>query len=367
MRAAQRLLIVHTDQPFDPAGINSGAENATCEHARILARAGWEVVVAATLRGGPRRIGSVYFHDLGPEYDVAGAVRLMARGGDFSLLSEGKSIALFFGREEERCKRRILVSHDRSLHDTGARPAVLESLAHRVVCVSEAQRAVLTRDGLSPAVVEVLHNGVSEERFCELAGKVRHPQRLVFVGALVPDKGLHLLINVFPSLKARFPDLELDVFGDAGLWGRENYFDPRAVEAAEPSIRFHGRVAQDRLCRAYNESTICVIPSIWFDPFPLTSLEAQSCGCPVVTFDVGGLAEGLIDGVTGLVAREVSEAALAEHIRALLADPERLHAMSRNAVQHVRHRHSWLRVGERLEALLAYESPSCAHVAELFG
>lgn len=344
----KRYLIINTDHPFDPEGINSGAENATVEHARALTKLGMSVTVGCILKGGERECEGIRYADLGQNYDIKHALDIVSREGDFHLISEGKTIAFFLAREYPECRSKILVSHDRSLNDTGVRAAVLERLVDKVICVSEAQKQILVRDGLNPDLMEVVRNGVNFERFKVLPGITKNPKSLVFVGALVPDKGIQLLIKSYQLLLQRYPDLELEVYGDATLWGREKFFDPAEVSKVLPGIKFHGKVKQDVLVEAYNKAAFCVVPSIWFDPFPLTSIEAQACGCPVVTFDIGGLPEGIVDGKTGVVVREIAEGPLANAIDVLLSDPELLKTMSASAKAHVAEKHTWERVARAL-------------------
>ena len=93
------------------------------------------------------------------------------------------------------------------------------------------------------------------------------------------------------------------------------------------------------------------MPSIWFDPFPLTSLEAQACGTPVVAFNVGGLAEGIAHNSTGCIVDEISQTALTLMLDSLLSDPKRLHFMSENCTSWTAQRFSWEGVISKITAL----------------
>lgn len=68
---------------------------------------------------------------------------------------------------------------------------------------------------------------------------------------------------------------------------------------------------------------LCVIPSVWQDALPLAVLEAMAWGKPVIATRVGGIPEMIEDGVHGLLVPPADEKALAEALRALLADPAR--------------------------------------------
>src|SRR5690606_17174997 len=179
----------------------------------------------------------------------------------------------------------------------------------------------------------------------------RNYERLVFAGALVQDKGIHLLVEAFAALKPRYPKLVLDVYGSGSMWGRKDLFDTEAVARVQPDIHFHGAVSQEVVAKAYREGGIAVVPSIWFDPFPLTAVEAQVAGCPVVTFNVGGLGEGVIHGETGIVLSEISAEALAKALDELLSARTQLREMSRRALEVQRPRFSWENVAAGIAKL----------------
>lgn len=349
-------LIVHKDHPFSRDGVNSGAENATRSLARALAAQGHHVIVAAQLTD-PSDSGSmadahgVEWFDLGPGFNTDRALAYVRARGEYCLISAGRAQPLFESRSDPRCVTRILISHDRSGNDTGIRPAVLSEVVDRIVCVSEAQREIFLKAGVPPSKTITLYNGVDLDVF-----PVGHPdqrdfKKLVFVGALVEDKGVHWLIEAFCALKSKYPDLTLDIYGSSDLWGRAKLFDEADISRRVPGLTFHGKVPQETVGRAMSNAGICVIPSIWFDPFPLTALEAQATGCPVVTFDVGGLKEGVRDGETAVVVREITPQALTSALDSLLQDTGKLRAFSEQAIERCRPRFTWERVASDVYAL----------------
>jgi glycosyltransferase involved in cell wall biosynthesis len=337
-------LIVHSDHPLNPHGPNSGAEMATLNQARYLVRAGRRVVVAASLVQPVERDRGVEFWDLGPSYDVEAALDRADGEGDYYLIAAGRAIALMMSRRRPRCLKRLLVTHDRCAGDSGIKPGVLPYLADSILCVSRAQREKLISEGAPGEIMVVVHNGVDFSIFYPGPAEERHPRRLLFSGALVPDKGLHLLIRSFVDLRAKYPDLLLDVYGSASLWSRTEYLDIESLARQVPGLSFHGKQGQTVIADGLRRSALCVVPSIWFDPYPLTSLEAQGCGCPVVAFGVGGLPEGIIQGKTGVVVDEIEQDALTRALDVLLSQPELLRQMSQNAADHAAKMFRWERV-----------------------
>lgn len=344
-------LIIHKDFPLYLTRANAGAEMATLYIARQLVKFGRRVIVCACLADVAEGThDGVEYWDLGDNYDVAGVLNRFPADQPYHLVSTGHAFPILASQDDSRCKSRILISPDRTGNDSGVRAEVLTRLVDRVLCVSAAQREVFIKDGADPDRLLVVHNGVDHERFQAGVPEQRNYHRLVFAGALVQDKGIHLLLEAYANLKAKYSNLELDVYGSADLWGREPFLDTERLAQQLPGVHFHGRVPVEEVAEGYRNAGIAVVPSIWFDPFPLTAVEAQACGCPVVTFDVGGLPEGVVAGETGLVLPEPSVEALQEALDHLLSDQEQLMRMSRRALEIQRPKFDWAHYVEQVIA-----------------
>lgn len=344
-------LIVHSDHPLDPTGPNSGAEMATLNHARYIAKTGRRVCLAARLKHPVTEDKGVHFIDLGASYDIERALDWADTQGTYVLLAAGKAFSIMLSRRRERCLRRILITHDRCAGDSGLKPEVLDVVCDGIVCVSYAQRDKLVSEGAPEHKMTVVHNGVDFSIFNPSAPSKHNPHRIVFAGALVPDKGLHLLISAFADLKPKYPNLELEVFGSSSLWSRTDYLNTEQLAAQFPGLIFHGKKNQHEIAEGFRRSGICVVPSIWFDPYPLISLEAQACGTPVVAFRMGGLPEGIVDGKTGVIVDEISPQALTQTLDILLADPHKLFDMSADAASNAAIAFRWETVVEKIITL----------------
>ncbi len=346
--ASPLYLIVHSDHPLDPTGPNSGAEMATINHARYIAATGRRVCLAARLKHPISFDRGVHFMDLGASYDIQRALDWADTQGPYVLLAAGKAFSIMLSRGRERCIRRVLITHDRAAGDSGLKPDVLEHICDGMVCVSHAQKDKLVSEGAPESKMTVVHNGVDFSIFRPSPPAHHQPHRLVFAGALVPDKGLHLLLSAFVEIKSKYPQLELEVFGSSSLWSRSDYLNTEQLAAQIPGLIFHGKRTQREIAEGFRRAGICVVPSIWFDPYPLISLEAQACGTPVVAFRMGGLPEGIVPGKTGVVVDEVSPQALTRALDHLLADPRKLSEMSAHAASHAATAFRWETVVEKI-------------------
>jgi glycosyltransferase involved in cell wall biosynthesis len=358
----RRIVIFHKDHPFSPLGIHSGAEMGTIHLARSLARRGARVMVLGRLTSGSVRVEGVEYVDLGDRYDVAAGLSLVsdAPDGSDTLIAVTRADVLVRSLALPGIGKRILWLQDSHLHETHAAPEQIDEAADRVVYVSQALRHHLEAEGLSPALGAVIPNGFDPLLFHPAEEDV-HPHRIVYAGALVPEKGVDLLIEAFVLLRARLPEAELWLYGSPGLWGRTTCsFDPDRVHALEPRIHFPGSVGQTEIASAFRRAAVAVVPSrrsARFEPFPLSAVEAQACGCPVIVARNGGLPEAILPGETGFVLENEDPRALADLLYGALSDRERLGRMRVAAATHAARRFDWTNIVESFEGLTPRQRP----------
>ncbi len=169
--------------------------------------------------------------------------------------------------------------------------------------------------------------------------------RLLFVGRLSPEKGVHVLIEAFNRVQDRFPAATLDIIGptaptpkeyalalsdDPKLQALSPYYDEDYVArlrsmmspTAAARINLRGKVPHDALRSEYQNSDLLVFPSIWDEPSGNPPIEAMAAGVPVVSTRTGGTKEYVEDGTTGLLVDPADSRQLSEAIVALLADKD---------------------------------------------
>ncbi len=348
-------LFVHKDYPIDTDGVNSGAETATLWLARTLAMLGKKVILAAQLKRPECTKWGVEFWDLGANYDVPGILQRASAINSYRLFAACRAWPLVLGCADTNCVSTHLMAHDPSSGALGISPKLLEHYADSVFCVSTAQAELFIRDGCPAELVTVLPNGADRSLFAPSSFESRDLNRIVYAGALVTDKGVDILLRAFAALKQRHPKAVLDVYGSSSMWGREPPFDQDEIARSIPGLKFHGAVPQAEVAKAFQTCALTVIPSRWFDSFPLAAVEAESTGCPVVAFNVGGMREAIIDGESGVVLPEVSEVLLAECLNRLLGNAAELRKLSEGAKRLVSERFCWDKVAQRLiNAVEAY-------------
>lgn len=226
--------------------------------------------------------------------------------------------------------------------------------ADRLVAPSAFLRETFVRYGFDPAHVVHCRNGIDVDRFADSGFDPSTPLAVGYAGRIAPEKGVRLLVEAFDGLDG---DATLEVFGAFDPTG--NAFHRRLTEAAgggarpgrtgatgsgsrpertaatADRVRFHGRY--DDPARPYREMDVLVLPSVWYENSPLVVQEAFAAGVPVVTADVGGMAELVNHGEDGLtfavedadalraaLQRLVDDPGLVERLRDGVAEPTRL-------------------------------------------
>ena len=262
----------------------------------------------------------------------------------------------------------------------------------RIVTVSEwIARRVRARFPALEARIHSIGNGVDVKRFhpSDAPRASRESVRLIFVGRISPEKGVHLLMQAFDRLVRDGADVTLDLVGKPGLlpfdvlglllrddpqlqalvpfygekllgrlWatrryqraGYLRYAVSRLSATARTRLKVHGMIGHNELGNLYRDSDVLVLPSVWNESYGLPVAEAMASGVPVLASECGGLPELLEPGVSGVLVRRGDSTALYEALCDLVADRGKLADMGRRARQRAQLL-SWDRSVERLRSI----------------
>ncbi|RLE94663.1 MAG: glycosyltransferase family 1 protein [Thermoprotei archaeon] len=166
-----------------------------------------------------------------------------------------------------------------------------------------------------------------------------HEKIIMFVGRLVYEKGLDLLIEAFNILvnKSKRDDIKLVIAGDGPM--REYLISMVYKYGLENKVYFTGRIDDNELFSLMKVSYVGVFPSR-YEPFGIAVLEAMACGLPVIVPNYGGPNEVVEHGVEGFKVF-LNPCEIAERIAQLLDNVDLRNSMSVNARKKIRNLYTW--------------------------
>ncbi|MEI2583154.1 glycosyltransferase family 4 protein [Scytonema sp. PRP1] len=189
---------------------------------------------------------------------------------------------------------------------------------------SDYVRRQLIKNGVPPQKTVTLRCGISAPQMvtAPLSLETHKNHRILFVGRIVPDKGLEWLLK---TLVHTDPQIQLDIAG-------EGWDQPRLEQLAHKlginnRITWHGWCNSEKLNQLYEQCFTVIFPSIWPEPAGLVTLEGYTHYRPVIAAAVGGIPEYLRDGETGILVPANDIKMLAEAITDLSSDYEKCRRM----------------------------------------
>lgn len=194
--------------------------------------------------------------------------------------------------------------------------------------------------------ISVVPNGVDTMFFRPSINK--DPDLIVWVGRLVPEKGLMYLFKAMQSVAKEKRNAKLMVIGDGPLktrlisWVRKMGLYGR--------ILFLGSLDRAKVAEILSKSSIFAFPSLR-EGMPLSVLEAMACGLPVVGFNIPGLKDVVEDGRTGLLVPTRNSELLSNAILSLLKNEALRENLSENARRTAVERYSLKMMVTRLDRL----------------
>ena len=183
---------------------------------------------------------------------------------------------------------------------------------NRFIALNEFCRAKFIEGGLPAERLVVKPN------FVDLPAAPDGERRgLLFVGRLSPEKGLDTL-----AAAAAQAGVSVDVLGSGPM---------QADLQGAPGLNLRGPQPMPEVLAAMQRAAALVLPSIWYENFPRTLVEAMACGLPVIASRLGAMAELVQDGDTGLLFEPGNAPALAGKLRWAAEHPDDMARMGRAA------------------------------------
>jgi glycosyltransferase involved in cell wall biosynthesis len=368
---AQPRVIHLVPATFGPGGVAGGAERYAFELARHMA----EVVPTTLLSFGEREIsttvGPLRVRVLGDPWYVRGQrfnplklsmIPELARADVIHCHQQhilASSMAALFARLS---RRRVFVS---DLGGGGFDISAWLSTDRWFdghLHISEYSRAIAGHSGAPGA--HVIMGGVDSVKFSPADGAARD-RAVLFVGRLLPHKGVNYLIEALPQ------GMKLRVVGQAS---EQRYLDDLRALARGRDVEFYHDCDDAALLGHYHRAMCIVLPSVYRTIYGSqtavpellgqTLLEGMACGLPAIATAVASLPEVVEDGVCGFVVPPNDAQALAERLCRLRDSPETAAAMGAAARRRMVERFTWPAVVRRCLAIYAGKPPGGPDAAE---
>lgn len=218
--------------------------------------------------------------------------------------------------------------------------------AQFVVTCTEANRSHL--QALSKTPVHCLYHGLTVD-FSELLNEsqtVRHERnghiRALAVGRLIEKKGLDTFVEACGILKERKVNFEALIVGESGDAEAKvrRYVESNRLSA---HVQLAGAMPQTRLFAEYRRADVFCLPCRILengdrDGIPNVMVEAMACGVPVVTTNVSGIPEVIINGRNGLLVEPDDPTALADSLEKIYLDKSLSARLSNAGLETVKER-----------------------------
>jgi len=216
--------------------------------------------------------------------------------------------------------------------------------------------ALISEDGFAPGKLRVIHNGVDTEKFqraqrdrARLFPDVGNEMLVVLVGNMHSDvKGHPWLIAAAPTVVREFPEVRFVFAGDGE--SRPTFAAQVAQLGLEGKFKFLGR--RSDIPEILASCDLAVLPSR-AEGLPNAVLEYMAAGLPTIASRVGGVAELVQDGVTGLLVPAEDANALAGALLQFLRDPEQARQIANNGQRFAVQNFSFERLIREIDELYA--------------
>jgi len=224
-----------------------------------------------------------------------------------------------------------------------------------IVCSWHMKREINHILGVPWEKVEVIPNGVDPRKFeinfhwDSIKSHFATPNEkiVLFIGRVVHEKGVDLLIGAAPSILRKFPNTKFVVAGGGFIDGFKGIADYCGVK---DKFYFTGYVDDFTLKTLLRIADVVVVPSR-YEPFGIVAIEAMTAQTPVVIADVGGLSEIVEHDRTGVKVWPDNSESLAWGVKHVLRDSGHTKWMVRNAYHKILTDYNWDFIANRTEGV----------------
>lgn len=198
--------------------------------------------------------------------------------------------------------------------------------ARHVIC--ETAFAATFVHGYQPRAITHIVSTPIRDRWFDIVSTPAATPEVLFVGWVVPAKGVETLIRAFARVVAKCPGATLHIVGACEpAYFRDVLAPAMASLGLGPQVQFHGGQSPDQIAARLATAHVVALPTL-MDTAPNVLAEARAAGVPVVASRVGGIPELIDDGTDGVLVPPGDADALAEALVRVLQAPDAARAMA---------------------------------------
>jgi glycosyltransferase involved in cell wall biosynthesis len=233
---------------------------------------------------------------------------------------------------------------------------------------------------------QAVYNGVDTDYFVppSISSESQTPNKnsykLLFVGRISPEKGLHILLDSLPKIVKHYPQIQLIFIGPESIISKEfiislsdeqtvaelakfypgsylAFLKKKLILDLSSKVSFLGHMEQEELLKHYWDADLLINPSL-SESFGMSLVEAMATETPAIATRVGGMTSAIAERQTGLLVEPNNPDALANAIIQLLSDQKLRQSMGIAGRERVMALFSWDKVAE---TLVGYYHNLCAN------
>jgi len=249
----------------------------------------------------------------------------------------------------------IHFDYEKMIHET---EAWLTYEAWKVICCSDYMvQHVKWAFGLPPDKLVMIPNGVNpqvyakseKENLAEFRSRYALPEEkiVLFVGRLVYEKGVHVLVNAAPKVLEK-TNAKFVIVGNGYM--KDQLSSLANGMGLVHKVLFTGFLDEETLRKLQRCADVSVVPSL-FEPFGIVALEAMAAKSPVVVSDTGGLSEIVKHDVDGVKVYTGNPDSLAWGINRVLTDEAYADTIRTNAYRKVQEEYNWDKIAQQTKTM----------------
>ena len=243
---------------------------------------------------------------------------------------------------------------EKMIHET---EAWLTYEAWKVICCSDYMiQHVKWVFGLPTDKLVMVPNGVNTDVYDDVKNNLKDFRKnfalpeekiILYVGRLVYEKGIHVLINAAPKILDKV-DAKFIIVGSGYM--KEQLLNIVRSMGLEHKVLFEGFLDEHTLLKLQKCADVSVVPSL-FEPFGIVALEAMAAKSAIVVSDTGGLSEIVEHDVTGVKVYPNNPDSLAWGITKILLDENYRNRIRENAYKKVQEKYDWEKIATQTKRI----------------